>query len=230
MMSFNSFKIGFVIIFALVTYGHHSQATTPICSDNDIQKSLQSLRPYLKLKKQTRVHIDKRLPSEIYDIVYALSVDNFGKVLTELRFDSAMIGPSTGENYINFNPELVKIYQKFALNPSKSLEFILAHEFAHQIQGYYFQLIDKSRTTGGYHFNEFENKNEMELYTHSEIDCIALSLLKNANKSVSIENTENTLELIHDDCLEARGKDFCDEFHNIRLQHVKKWFSDVAFH
>lgn len=108
------------------------------------------------------------------------------------------------------------------------LNFALAHEFADHMQNLYSRYLGPQDTVGGYSWTKLTDTFQREVYPHAHIDCLALSLMKNAKIIFDLKQIEEALVSIKDECVEYRGYKFCTDAHEARLEHLKKWFESIA--
>lgn len=77
-------------------------------------------------------------------------------------------------------------------------------------------------------WDDLEKPFNREVYPHAHVDCLALSLMKNTGMQFNQEIITEGLATIRDECVEYRGKKFCDEAHEVRVAHIKSWFQSLA--
>lgn len=164
---------------------------------------------------------------ESYSAIKQLSESNFGMIITNFGEEKISIGPTYFDNTIRVNRNYFKFLETQTKSPYMVLNFVLAHELAHHVERLHFLKIDSKKTTAGYTFLNLKDPTEKEVFSHSHIDCLALSLMKNASMKFDIDVITDALITIRDECVEYRGKEFCEAAHAIRLAHVESWFKSL---
>tara|TARA_B110001454_G_scaffold219191_1_gene251090 strand:+ start:7370 stop:8062 length:693 start_codon:yes stop_codon:yes gene_type:complete len=213
-------------LLAFTGFGLPKSGTAIQCSDSVFQESLNSVKTSVQLLNRP-LRISSILAIEVYGTINQISQANFDKLIVDVGEEVLSIGPTYIDSTIRVSRNYFEFLKIQSISARTIFNFVLAHEFAHHVQSLYSRNINLDRTVGGYEWLKLSDSFEREVYTHAQIDCMALSLMKNAGMSFDVNVIEEGLISIRDECIEYRGKKFCDEAHEIRLEHVKKWFDSV---
>jgi hypothetical protein len=153
--------------------------------------------------------------------VRRISLPTFKKFETDIKYDFIMLGPSTGENHLNFNPDIIHEYKKYQ-DPLSYIYFVIAHELAHQVQMKFqkYKNISNEKTSfSGIDLQTIRQDSENFNILHTETDCLAQYMLVKAGFG-EIKIVNEIQQQIYEECLPYRGQQFCKAAFKLRSEDM----------
>lgn len=215
-----------ILLISLVTFSYaHADTDVPylVCDRAIIRQAIEVSKAKVKETKYLTQSRRQTSPDLHMGLAAVQLIENkvYGKRIFDLRHD-VFPGASFSGMTISIYPDTLKLIQNRFKDPFQGNLFMVAHEIAHMIQNHWFLATGSPLTPHGL---GIVSKNDDSFnVVHAETDCIGVELMRQAGYK-NFSEIITTLELIHDDCLFAREKSFCDRAHGIRTKTVETFLN-----